>query len=40
MQTRTETFTEMLDRAETPLQTMILLGQLQMLRKLERERAA
>ena len=35
---RSQTFQTLLDRAESPVQTHILLAQLQLLRKQERER--
>lgn len=35
---KTATFTKLLDQAQTPLQTHIVLAQLAMLRKLDRQR--
>lgn len=37
---RTETFKSLLDRASTPVQTHIILAQLAILRKLDRQRTA
>jgi hypothetical protein len=37
---RTETFTSLLDRCETPMQTYLILAQLQILRRQDKQRLA